>query len=452
MRRPNGYWTLETLKDSAKPHHRVSDWSKTDMGAYIAARRLGLFKQVTEHMLSHGESISRSRTKWTKAKCLASAARYTKRFDWEKGDPPAYSAAKKHGWYDECVAHMALAKQRNGYWNFENCLEEARKYKTITEWLAGSASCYQAAKSRPDWFEACTEHMVRLWEKKWTSETISEDASKYQILRDWATSSTGYSAALKLGVVEAVTQHMEKRPKWFGVANIHRVLKSHDIEYIDEQTFEGCRDKRKLPFDFYLPWFNLLIEHHGGQHQRGWQGAGAEDIGRRDLIKRRFAESNGFNFLEIREWEVQGLEQIENVILRVLLKVNPQFVPMKRELSEAESDACSRRHNFDLGALQKIASQYRTRADFKRGNEPAYNFACRHEYIDEICGHMLTKYQAQSEALQKWNKDAVIASAKHYRTSREWCKNEGAAYNAARKNGWLDEASAHFPSKLKSKV
>ena len=64
------------------------------MGAYMAARKLGLVDQVTKHMLTHAESISKGRTKWTLESCLKSAKQYTKRFDWEKGDPIAYGAKR----------------------------------------------------------------------------------------------------------------------------------------------------------------------------------------------------------------------------------------------------------------------------------------------------------------------------------------------------------------------
>lgn len=453
MRRPNGYWTLDTLLESAKSFDTISAWSEADKGAYLAARRLGVIKKVTAHMLTHGESISRAKSKWTKERCLTSASKFEKRFDWEKNDNAAYQAAKKHGWYEECCSHMTRGKQKNGYWTFENCFQEALKYQTITQWLEGNASSYQAAKSNPDWFVACTQHMNKLWEKKWNQETILEEAKKYQTLREWSTSSSGsYSAALKLGIVRLSSDHMLKKPKWIGVSNIQRILKAYDIQFIEEKMFDECRDVRKLPFDFYLPQFNLLLEHHGTQHLRGWQGQGADQIARRDSIKRNFAIKTGYEFLEILEWETHGLEEIEAVILRKLVDINPQFNPCKRELTGEELLDSLKREKFDLESLTEIASRFKTRADFKRGNGPAYNFACRHEFIDLICTHMYSRSQAQSAALTKWTKDKVLASAKKFRTSREWAQEEGAAYNAARKNDWLSEASSHFPASIRKTI
>ena len=130
----------------------------------------------------------------------------------------------------------------------------------------------------------------------------------------------------------------------------------------------------------------------------------------------------------------------------MIAKINPQLKLAKRNLSAEELSKTEAKSKFNLESLKGIASQYESRVAFKRGNEPAYNFACRNDYIDSICGHMMSKAQAQSKGLTKWTKEKVIKSAAKFKTAREWCSTEGSAYNAARKNGWLNEASVHFPS------
>jgi len=449
MRKPNGYWTLQTLADSARSFDTVAAWSKKNMGAYLAARRKHLLKQVTQHMLTHGESIARGSTIWTKKDCIESAKKYAKRSDWETGDHKAYQAAKRHGWYEECSAHMARAKELNGHWNYENCLAEARKYSHIRDWAKASAGSYQSARINPKWFSECTSHMERLWMRKWSKAVILADAKKYSTLQEWVRHSPrGYQAAWAKELVRQATEHMEKRPKWFPVATIHRILQSYDLEYAEEKAFDDCRDRRKLPFDFYLPSLNLLMEHHGTQHQRGWQGRGAAAIQRRDEIKRRYAAKCGFAYLEINGWEAKDPEQLEEIIISTIRTMRSSRRLKKRALTSAEIARTNVRGKFTLPELEAIAARYDTRARFKRGDESAYNFACRHEFIDEICGHMLTKKAAQSQALTKWTKDRVIQSARKFGTSREWATREGSAYNAALRDGWIHEASNHFPSRL----
>lgn len=45
-------------------------------------------------------------------------------------------------------------------------------------------------------------------------------------------------------------------------------LESEKISYITQKTFDGCKHKRKLKFDFYLPDHNICIECDGEQHYR----------------------------------------------------------------------------------------------------------------------------------------------------------------------------------------
>jgi hypothetical protein len=418
------------------------------MGAYLASRRLGLFEQVTVHMLSHGESISNARKTWTLEACLSSAKKFSSRIEWSKQDSPAYQAARKNGWYAECTAHMPLTKKPNGYWDLAKCLIESSKYKSIKDWVRHSSVSYGVAQKNPKWFQACTAHMDRLWEKKWIPDSIKEDAKRFQTLSEWAQSSPGaYSAGLKLGLIAEATAHMPQNPRWIGVATLHRIFLAYDLEYVEEKTFPDCKDKRKLPFDFYLPRFNLLIEHHGIQHQRGWQGRGGMDIQRRDEIKRTYAKAHQIELLEINGWESKTESALEDVVLGRIQAIAPNDVFVKRGLSPEEVAFTVVRYKFDIQSLTEIAKNFVSRTEFKRGNEPAYNFACRHGLIDEVCVHMMSKSEAQARSLTKWTKERVLASAKKYRTARDWSKGEGSAYNAARKNSWLQEASAHFLSR-----
>ena len=40
-------------------------------------------------------------------------------------------------------------------------------------------------------------------------------------------------------------------------------LQELNITYIEQYRFNDCRDRRPLPFDFYLPEYDIYIEHFG---------------------------------------------------------------------------------------------------------------------------------------------------------------------------------------------
>lgn len=51
-----------------------------------------------------------------------------------------------------------------------------------------------------------------------------------------------------------------------GEKQIHQWLENNNITYVYQKTFTDCKDKKELPFDFYLPRYNLCIEFDGRQH------------------------------------------------------------------------------------------------------------------------------------------------------------------------------------------
>jgi hypothetical protein len=56
-----------------------------------------------------------------------------------------------------------------------------------------------------------------------------------------------------------------------GEDEIEKYLIKNNIEYIREHKFNECfnpKTNKKLPFDFYLPKQNMIIEYHGEQHYK----------------------------------------------------------------------------------------------------------------------------------------------------------------------------------------
>lgn len=53
-----------------------------------------------------------------------------------------------------------------------------------------------------------------------------------------------------------------------GEQQIKKLLDLYSIKHIPQFIFKDCKDKRPLPFDFYLPDFNICIEYQGEQHYK----------------------------------------------------------------------------------------------------------------------------------------------------------------------------------------
>lgn len=51
-----------------------------------------------------------------------------------------------------------------------------------------------------------------------------------------------------------------------GEKYIEKQFNIHNIEYKPQKRFDDCKNKISLPFDFYLPKYNLCIEYDGSHH------------------------------------------------------------------------------------------------------------------------------------------------------------------------------------------
>ncbi len=101
------------------------------------------------------------------------------------------------------------------------------------------------------------------------------------------------------------------RIKSKGEEYIAKWLSNKNILFIREKRFKDCRDKNPLPFDFYLPDYNLCIEFQGQQHYRNSFYIAMKKSKEKglnlynkmqlhDKIKKEYCLQNNINFLEIK--------------------------------------------------------------------------------------------------------------------------------------------------------
>jgi hypothetical protein len=90
-----------------------------------------------------------------------------------------------------------------------------------------------------------------------------------------------------------------------GERTIIQYLIDNDIPFVPQKKFVNCiniKSKRKLPFDFFLPTYNLCIEYQGRQHfiQIDHWGHHKLEISQyRDSIKKNYCAENGIGYLSI---------------------------------------------------------------------------------------------------------------------------------------------------------
>lgn len=101
-----------------------------------------------------------------------------------------------------------------------------------------------------------------------------------------------------------------------GEKSISKILTDLNIEFIEQYRFDDCKYKYTLPFDFYLPDYNVCVEFHGKQHYNpinffgGNEGFQVTQL--RDKIKEEYCIKNNIQLLIIPYWNIKNI----NIILK----------------------------------------------------------------------------------------------------------------------------------------
>jgi hypothetical protein len=101
-----------------------------------------------------------------------------------------------------------------------------------------------------------------------------------------------------------------------------KILDNLGISNETQKRFNICKDKRELPFDFYIPQYNVCIECHGIQHypyrykkssfsktSRG-KKLNLSIIKHHDKIKYHFCKNNDIKLIRIPYWKYNNIQDI----------------------------------------------------------------------------------------------------------------------------------------------
>ncbi len=99
-----------------------------------------------------------------------------------------------------------------------------------------------------------------------------------------------------------------------GELKIKKHLQESKIKFEQQKIFSGCKNKRVLPFDFYLPNINTCIEYDGQQHFNQICYFGGQksfnEIKKNDKIKTKYCQENNIILKRISFREFKNIEKI----------------------------------------------------------------------------------------------------------------------------------------------
>ena len=102
-----------------------------------------------------------------------------------------------------------------------------------------------------------------------------------------------------------------------GEEYIKLYLDNKKINNIREYRFDDCIGiKRKLPFDFYLPDYNMCIEFHTTLQTcwNIWRVEKFKEQQTNDNIKREYCKKNNIYLLEISYKDIESISEILNKV------------------------------------------------------------------------------------------------------------------------------------------
>lgn len=404
--KPPGYWTIERITKKANKHKKLKDFFKKDFDAYSAASRLEILSEVTKN-------LSREQLPagyWTKETIKNAIIGFETFKQWIEEDKKSYAAATRLKLLDDkdITGHLIKVEGRPiTKWTKEAILEDALLYDSRSEWKKQSPAAYKASRER-GYFDKAVAHMNLL-------------GNKYKRCI--------YSIEIKgkKKIYIGLTQHFETRIK--AHLKSKRFINYKEEELTIQQLTEYINRIKAADLEIELiqkrknEGFELLNKDKGG----GLGGAILEwtkdktiKSAKKYKYKVRWSEAEpGAYAAALRD----GYFDEATIHMEPL---NP-----KGKWSEKED-------------VLSDAKQFLSRSAWQDASVGAYEAAKNNGWFEEAVAHMPKR--APNKNI-KWNKFSVIEDAKKYNFRIDWNKNSSGAYDAAKENGWFEEAVAHMGNK-----
>ena len=403
--KPRGFWTLENCKKEAKRYLYKSEFRGNSPSAYAAAFNHNWISEICRHM------DRKKRIYWSKERCLKEAKKYKIRSEFNKKNGSAYNSARKNNWLEEICSHMTSPQKPMRYWTFENCMIEAKKYKSRKEFNKRASGAYAAALKN-NWLNDLCLHMLRKGNKF--------ERAIYEI----------FDNKRRMTYI-GLSYNPEKRYQ----AHLYSAKRAKGDVSSAKKIVEGDHEFRILTE--FLPKEIAAIEEDKFIIKRaidGWEilnkaKGGAIGGGYSIWTKEKCKE-------EVKKYKSRSEFKKKNGSAYYAALKNNWFDEITSHIPYLQNPA----GYWDFEKCIKEAKKYITRTKFQRGSSSAYKIARENHWLDEICTHMISPQKPNGY----WDFKNCFEIAKEYSSRKEFQYGAGGAYRSARKNHWLDEICSHM--------
>ena len=400
-------WTYEKVLESAKKFNHIFDWELGDRNAYRAAKIRGWFKEATAHMTKKIRKVFT--TKYTDDDIFAIALKFNTPREWYTESPSTYSIAHQRNIVGKATAHMQRQIAKAGTYTEEVIKNSALKYSSIKEWIQNEPKFYAAA-----WRQGLLNQVKPIKVKepkilKFTKEEVMASAKNYNTRRDWKKDSPHhYDFAYRYKFIDECTSHMER----LG-SKSHRCIYFIKIP-IEKSIYVG------LTFDFK----KRIIEHMNTERFK------------------KFIRIYGKRFIETEKatdyLEKHSAARMEQYFINFYRKEGWKL------LNNIKGGGLGgKQTKWTEEAILKNILNYNSYKEWVKNETGAYAAALDLNIIEKI-DKILPRTPG---SFKIWTEEKVLIEAKRWKSRSEFLKYASGAYEAAKKYGIYEEATAHMPDK-----
>lgn len=301
--------------------------------------------------------------KWFKENVFEEAKKYKTISEFQRKCGGAYHNALKNGWLNEMTHFIKIAKPKN-YWTKERVFEEARKYKTYIEFINGCRRAYNVAKKN-GWLDEMTWLKSRYkpkgyWQNK---ENVFAEARNYNTITEFEKE---YPAA----VASARKNGWTKEMTWFVDGRV--------------ELFNGKKDS---VYKYY--WEETNTIYIGRTLMRRQKDRENEHTSEEDTVY-KYSKENGLAIppMEIIEEKItikEGLEMEDYWVNYYKERGYNVLNKGKTGIGSGSTGAIdSGKWTRNKTAVFEKSKEYKTRSEFKKGCPGAYNVAYRNDWLKEM--------------------------------------------------------------------
>lgn len=295
-------------------------------------------------------------------------------------------------------------------------------------------------------------------EAKWTKELVAEEARKYKTRSEFQLGSAGaYIRARRDGYLDEVCVHMQKQKHGFyhcvyliinrrlAIAYIgvtRQIFKKRIKQHKSNNNETNSREISNLSDTEFIQLTDYLYSPN--------------DI--------KTVETQYFTDCKLKGYEMLNttgalgtvgvrdsfwtLEAVENEARKYSGRSEFQYgssgaydaAKTHGWLEQICSHMEVKKRHWTINKIQDEANKFSTRNDFKNAAPAAYDYAYKNGWLDTVCSHMKEIKKAKGY----WTYELVKKTAAKYKTAGDFNREEPKAYNAAMNNDWFRDVCSHM--------